>query len=148
MPEMPFYICHKRAQALEIAQVGNYVTDADGALVRAVTFREPGFAVRYLRDIMFQRYVPESGDFLVTYQDGYESFSPRKAFLEGYVREEAVEALPHRIDQALAQQPDDPRPYLDADLQELLRDCRAEIARLRADVVVTRQMAGFKEVKP
>jgi hypothetical protein len=37
---------------------------------------------------IFARYVPVPGDFYVVYADGYQSFSPRKAFLEGYTREE------------------------------------------------------------
>ena len=206
MPEMPFYICHKRVQALEILEVGNYYPDPHGTkLLRAV--RYDGGSIGLSQDL-FQRYVPVPGDFLVRYEDGYESFSPRKAFLDGYTREEAIEALPQRIDQALAQEPN--TPFITGELQELLRDCRAEILglrghtdgsllmerlielshlkagdrspdwvfveghidpdkhpisriareayvtinslkqqieRLKADTVITRQMAGFKEVK-
>lgn len=77
----PHYTCHKTVGALEIIEVGNYVTSAD-ALVREVTFTNGNTAK--LPDDMFQRYVPVPGDFLVIYPDGYMSFSPRKAFLDGY----------------------------------------------------------------
>ena len=35
---------------------------------------------------MVTRYRPIEGDFLVLYADGYQSFSPAKAFLEGYTK--------------------------------------------------------------
>lgn len=126
MPEMPFYTCHKRVQALEIIAVGGFMTNLDtGAVTRPLQFSDG--SERKLPLQMFARYVPQMGDFLVRYEDGYESFSPRKAFLDGYTREEAIEALPQRIDQALMV---DHYPG-SAALNELLRDCRAEIAYLR-----------------
>lgn len=130
MTEMPVYVCHKRVRALEIAEVGNYVSATEGALagslMRYVTFAGQSES-SMLRDELFRRYVPAPGDFYVVYEDGYESFSPRKAFVDGYVREEAIEALPHRIDQALA----DMDNVYASELRELLRDCRAEITYLR-----------------
>jgi len=35
---------------------------------------------------MFARYAPQIGDYLVVYEDGYESVSPRGAFENGYLR--------------------------------------------------------------
>ena len=35
---------------------------------------------------VFARGVPSAGDFLVAYEDGYLSWSPAKAFEEGYTR--------------------------------------------------------------
>jgi hypothetical protein len=35
---------------------------------------------------MTVRYTPVAGDFWIVYPDGYQSLSPRKAFVEGYVR--------------------------------------------------------------
>ena len=32
------------------------------------------------------RYMPKPGDYFVVYDDGYESYSPAKAFEEGYTR--------------------------------------------------------------
>lgn len=34
--------------------------------------------------MMFARFHPKPGDYLVFYEDGYRSFSPKKAFEEGY----------------------------------------------------------------
>lgn len=35
------------------------------------------------------RYVPQPGDYLVEYDDGYVSISPKKAFEDGYTKVEA-----------------------------------------------------------
>jgi hypothetical protein len=77
--EMPRYVSHKRVWALEIAM-------ADRVICK-VAFVEPGYAAITLPADMWVRYQPVRGDFYVVYADGYKSFSPRKAFLEGYTRE-------------------------------------------------------------
>lgn len=82
--EMPRYVSHKKVWALEIDTIGE-VADAAGA--RMLTFRDKGYAKMRAPLEMFSRYVPVAGDFYVQYADGYKSFSPRKAFLEGYTRE-------------------------------------------------------------
>jgi len=80
---MPVYECHKKVHALEVASVGNYKHNPElGSLVRTIIFTDG--TSRDLRDDIFKRYIPERGDFYVVYEDGYESFSPRKAFLDGY----------------------------------------------------------------
>ena len=135
------YVCHKTVHAAEITSVGEQGAESEKRSVTLVN----RFTI-LLPEIMFVRYTPAPGDFLVVYEDGYESFSPRKAFLEGYTREEAHTAILLRIDQAMA-------PSIGVEvgayqgLMELLRDCRAEIERLRADTVITRQMSGFREIK-
>lgn len=80
--KMQRYECHKKVWALEVKRVGNYRTGDDDRVVRDVTFTNG--ETRTLWDKIFLRYVPDAGDFYVVYEDGYESFSPRKAFLEGY----------------------------------------------------------------
>lgn len=82
--KLPEYISHKRVRALEIKVVGNYSMNAEGALVREIDFMLPAFGPILCPEVMFARYVPLPGDFLVEYEDGYRSFSPRKAFVEGY----------------------------------------------------------------
>jgi|SRR5882724_7535287 len=80
---MPTYECHKKVHALEIAHVGNYKKNPEmGNLVRTLTFMDG--TTRDVGDDLFRRYLPQPGDFYVVYEDGYESFSPRKAFLDGY----------------------------------------------------------------
>lgn len=78
---MPRYKSHKTVHALEIDKVG---WPSNGTRSVAFKDRDPGLE---LPDDMFSRYSPVPGDFLVVYEDGYKSFSPRKAFLDGYTRE-------------------------------------------------------------
>ena len=76
--EMPRYQSHKKVWALEIAT-------ADPVLCR-LTFVDKGYAAIKTNADMWSRYKPVAGDFYVQYEDGYHSFSPRKAFLEGYTK--------------------------------------------------------------
>lgn len=75
------YRSHKVVEAAEIlrvAQTSGYVVIGPGEKPEKVATPE-GF---------FSRGAPNSGDFLVRYQpDGYLSWSPRAAFLEGYTAE-------------------------------------------------------------
>lgn len=80
--KMPAYECHKTVHALEIANVGHYMTSAEGKLVRKLTFTDG--TAREVTDDVFRRYIPTPGDFYVVYENGYESFSPRDQFLGGY----------------------------------------------------------------
>jgi hypothetical protein len=82
--EMPRYVSHKKVWALEIAEVSLRGQTSED---RKISFRDEGYAAIVAPGEMFSRYQPVSGDFYVVYADGYKSFSPRKAFLEGYVRE-------------------------------------------------------------
>jgi hypothetical protein len=80
--EMPRYVSYKKVWALEINTVGDSDWNADGK--RKLTFRDTGYAPMMAPAEMFLRYQPVPGDFYVQYADGYKSFSPRKAFLDGY----------------------------------------------------------------
>lgn len=72
--EMPRYQSKKKVWALEVASIeGNTLVFAD---VR--------YAPRTVDDAVLVRYRPVPGDFYVQYDDGYESISPRKPFVEGY----------------------------------------------------------------
>lgn len=75
--EMPSYRSHKKVWALEIETV------SVGAPYRMKP-KDARYAEVTLPAEMWSRYQPVSGDFYVVYADGYKSFSPRKAFLEGY----------------------------------------------------------------
>ena len=76
--EMPRYRSHKTVWALEIAEVDQ--------LTCRMKPTDPGYAEITLPADMWSRYQPVPGDFYVQYEDGYKSFSPRKAFIEGYTR--------------------------------------------------------------
>jgi hypothetical protein len=79
--ELPQWKSHKQVGALEIA----HVTDAhDGH--RIVSFADATFGDMKCPENMFTRFEPGPGDFLVAYEDGYKSFSPRQVFLDGYKR--------------------------------------------------------------
>jgi hypothetical protein len=80
--EMPRYKSHKTVWALEIDTI------TPRALQPTIlTFRDEGYAPIEAPMEMFSRYNPVSSDFYVQYEDGYKSFSPRKAFLDGYTRQ-------------------------------------------------------------
>jgi hypothetical protein len=80
--EMPKYVSHKQVWALEI--VG--ITQEHEVGTYRLSFAEKGYADIFPDAEMFLRYMPVIGDFYVVYADGYKSFSPRKAFLEGYTK--------------------------------------------------------------
>ena len=77
--EMPRYVSHKKVWALEIECFNN-----DRSQMYPL---DRGYGPVNIDPVMFSRYQPTVGDFYVVYADGYKSFSPRKAFLEGYTRE-------------------------------------------------------------
>lgn len=79
---MPMYQSHKRVRALEIAAIENGV---DGKPRLYFTDGE-NFQPMAVDPLLTMRYSPKIGDFFVVYEDGYESLSPRKAFLDGYTR--------------------------------------------------------------
>jgi hypothetical protein len=82
--ELPLYISHKKVRALEIRSTGGLSFDASGRPMRELIFADPGFLPIWVSGDLFVRYTPVPGDYYVLYEDGYNSISPRKAFLEGY----------------------------------------------------------------
>ena len=79
---MPRYKSHKVVHALQLAAVSGVVDLETG--VRMVHFLEYGHAPLLCESEMFARMMPGHGDYLVVYADGYQSFSPKAAFEEGY----------------------------------------------------------------
>jgi hypothetical protein len=80
--DIPKYKCHKEVQAAEIHMIS--LNPDETILVfddcEPIHFKTD----EYLR--MVARYQPKRGDFLVIYEDGYQAFSTRLAFLNGYSR--------------------------------------------------------------
>lgn len=72
--DLPRYQSHKTVGALQIANVSGTV----------ITFVDEAFPPMHVDPSMFLRYTPTAGDYYVAYDDGYTSFSPQKAFEEGY----------------------------------------------------------------
>jgi hypothetical protein len=77
--ELPRFVSHKEVQALEIGHI-----EGEATMGATVYFKDEQFGSLYCEAKMFARYVPQPGDFLVFYADGYKSFSPQAAFVEGY----------------------------------------------------------------
>jgi hypothetical protein len=75
--DMPRYRSHKSVRALEIADVTGW----------RLTFKDESYPAHIAHSDLFARYTPRPGDFLVQYEDGYLSISPRQAFVDGYTAE-------------------------------------------------------------
>lgn len=81
--EMPRYVCHKEVWALKIAAVEiNQDKSAD------IAPSDPGYASFTTQPGWSERFKGSEEDlgYFVVYKDGYESWSPTKAFEEGYTR--------------------------------------------------------------
>lgn len=87
--EMPLYNCHKQVRALKIwsidfdhykAKVENRETDGSATITPA----EKGYAPFKVPYLYVRDHKPEVGGYYVVYKDGYRSYSPAKAFEEGY----------------------------------------------------------------
>ena len=71
---MPQYQCHKKVSALKIKEVaGNLITPEEG-----------GFEPFTVDDGFMEKNKPQVGGYYVVYEDGYQSYSPAKAFEDGY----------------------------------------------------------------
>jgi len=71
------YRSHKEVDAYKIATVQEATS---GGIALTFEDAEP----KEVDAKLGVRYMPVPGDYLVVYNDGYESFSPGKAFEEGY----------------------------------------------------------------
>lgn len=61
-------------------------------------------ALREFLPKMTSRYEPGVGDFWVVYEDGYQSISPRRAFLEGYMPASAFPKEPVSLEAAITRE--------------------------------------------
>jgi hypothetical protein len=79
--QMPRYRSHKEVWALQIDRV----EDAPHPSSKIVHFvRSDVYAPRKVDMGVFSRKTPERGDYFVVYRDGYESWSPKSEFEDGY----------------------------------------------------------------
>lgn len=82
--EMPLYNCHKQVRALKIEEICPPLTEGlQGARLAIV---DAGFAPVTVSDEYMKKHSPQAGGYYVVYEDGYQSYSPAKAFEEGYTR--------------------------------------------------------------
>jgi len=89
--EMPRYKCHKEVWALKIASIefdrdkaSTENRETDGSAT--ITPEEDGYAPFKVPHDYVRKHKPEAGGYYVVYADGYKSFSPAKAFEDGYSR--------------------------------------------------------------
>jgi hypothetical protein len=88
-PELPRFKCHKGVWALKIKTIAYDCDkarvegrDTDGSAV--ITPEEDGY-MPFREDANYiSKHRPEVGGYYVVYVDGYKSFSPAKAFEDGY----------------------------------------------------------------
>ncbi len=78
--ELPQYQSHKKVSALKIKLVG--IKDEGGALITPEDSNYEAFGVD---EEYMVKHKPVADGYYVVYKDGYESFSPAKAFEEGYI---------------------------------------------------------------
>lgn len=79
---LPEYVCHKRVRAAKITQI----TESSNGwwLVFGELAKEGEFFGQLVQPTWLMRHSPEVGGYFVRYSDGYTSYSPGKAFEDGY----------------------------------------------------------------
>ena len=99
---MPQYQCHKKVWALKIKAIeivrptieelqaildgkGSDEADVD-ILAGIITPAENGYGPFGVQKSYMDKHDPQVGGYYVVYDDGYKSFSPAKAFEDGYTR--------------------------------------------------------------
>lgn len=81
--EMPRYKCHKEVHALKIKELRT-ADNTDGTYSVLLVPEEPRYAPFPLAREYIAKHNPQVGGYYVVYDDGYKSFSPAKAFEDGY----------------------------------------------------------------
>jgi hypothetical protein len=84
---LPQYKCRKIVRAAKITEIKPWIdtTDPNSKAMAQLVFGEIHGTV----DVEFawvERFKPVAGGYFVVYEDGYTSFSPAKAFEEGYTK--------------------------------------------------------------
>lgn len=84
---MPRYKCHKEVHALKIKAILDPTPpeqESDGW--RLLVPEDEGYGPFAIDPQYLHKHKPEAGGYYVVYADGYKSFSPAKAFEDGYTR--------------------------------------------------------------
>ena len=83
--EMPKYKCKKVVHALKIKEISPLNFDKaiydSGAIIYP---KEKGYEPFRVSGVYVFKHKPQAGGYYVLYEDGYESYSPAKAFENGY----------------------------------------------------------------
>ncbi|MFA6125423.1 hypothetical protein [Sphingomonas sp.] len=83
--EMPRYKCHKQVWALKISELKSTASpeqESDGSLLLVPSDKR--YAPFVVDAAYTRKHRPEVGGYYVVYDDGYKSYSPAKAFEDGY----------------------------------------------------------------
>lgn len=87
---LPRWKCHKEVHAAKIRAIDKHGADGSGTLfLQLDDGADPDRRSTTSIDVTpewMARFKPEAGGYYVLYADGYASFSPAKAFEEGYAR--------------------------------------------------------------
>ena len=81
---LPQYQCHKVVEALQIDYIETRATGEGGEYT--LHFSNKEYKPRIVSREYIRKHNPEDGGYYVIYSDDYESYSPRKAFEEGYTK--------------------------------------------------------------
>jgi hypothetical protein len=84
--QMPKYRCHKDVWALKIKTVGPMTMFPDGESGCMIEPEDKGYGPFRVSKWYTGKHDPKPGGYFVQYEDGYQSYSPAKAFEEGYTR--------------------------------------------------------------
>ncbi len=84
--QLPRYQCHKKVWALKIKSVAlmdsDGIHESDGSAT--ITPEDDGYSPFMVGRAFVEKHKPVAGGYYVVYDDGYKSFSPAKAFEDGY----------------------------------------------------------------
>ena len=96
--EMPRYKCHKEVWALKIAAIRpfgmwggsgsgtGFIPAVQGGYGATIDPVDDGYAPFNVTQEYLDRHQPQVGGYYVIYKEGYQSYSPAKAFEDGYTR--------------------------------------------------------------
>lgn len=90
--QMPQYDCHKKAWALKIKEVKCESLLSNPPVDKVTLIFEDSHFTPFVVDNDYarkhleypQKHLSKAGGYYVVYEDGYKSYSPEKAFVEGY----------------------------------------------------------------
>ena len=95
---MPQYQCHKKVWALKIKEIHGW-RDGDNGI--RMSFEEEGYADVTVQFGWWEKNAPQVGGYYVVYEDGYTSYSPAKAFEDGYALAASVSYKEAMVNKAL-----------------------------------------------
>lgn len=82
--ELPKYKCYKEVEAFKIDKIELGERNKKGEVCYAILYDEDFKVAVEVMSGYLEKHKPTEGGYYVKYKDGYESFSPVKAFEDGY----------------------------------------------------------------